>query len=83
MPVPATDEFGVSLAIANRPIVRDPAADYWSAEPYTTTNHTNADYYWSPHAEAVFAINPGLSQVVWRRAASSTSPATRRPAWAW
>ena len=73
IPVPTVDEYGKVLTSANttvtppRPATRP--EDYWLAEPYTTTGHTN--YYWSPHAQAVFAVNPGPLQIVWRKAAPS------------
>jgi len=45
IPVPETDEKGVLLSSLNlRP------EDYWSAEPYSTNNHSGASYYWSPNA---------------------------------
>ena len=72
VPPPDTDEYGVLLSqintnlSPNRPIVE--ADDYWFPEPASLTGHTNSGYYWSPHAQAVFAINPGPLQIVWRRA---------------
>lgn len=77
VPVPNLDEFGVLLSTVNtnvnpnRPITA--AADYWLPEPYSTSNHTNSGYYWSPHAQSVFAINPGPLRVAWRRSVSSTN----------
>jgi hypothetical protein len=77
IPVPDADEFGVLLSTVNtninpnRPIQRP--EDYWLAEPFSTTNHTNSGYYWSPHAQAVFAVNPGPLRIPWRRSASSTN----------
>ncbi len=75
VPPPPSDEFGVLLSVVNtntvppRPI-QSPSS-YWVAEPYTTNNHTNAGYYWSPHAQSVFAVSPGPLRVVWRRSVSS------------
>lgn len=80
--LPVTDEHGVLLSVANTGASPNRPAtspdDYWLAEPYTANNHTNAGYYWSPHAQAVFAINPGPMQIVWRRSTSSTVT-TNRP----
>ncbi|HSH16417.1 MAG TPA: hypothetical protein VLD18_10310, partial [Verrucomicrobiae bacterium] len=49
-------------------------SDYWLAEPYTTTGHTNTGYYWSPHARTVFAIQPGPLPITWRRATPGPAP---------
>ncbi len=77
IPVPNTDEYGIDLALTNRNVNpnRLPQAPelYWAREPYTSVNHNNADYYWSPNAEVVFAVNPGSTRVVWRRSLSSTN----------
>jgi len=77
VPVPDTDEFGVLLSTVNTNIVPNRPVqfpgDYWLGEPYTTTGHTNSGYYWSPHAQSVFAVNPGPLRIVWRRTASSTN----------
>ena len=59
IPPPATDVAGVLL---NKP------EEYWLAEPYTTNGHTNSPYYWSPHAQRVFATQPGPIQISWRTA---------------
>lgn len=67
IPVPDTDENGVTLTN----IVKE---QYWLPEPYSTNGHTNAGYYWSPHAQKVYAIQPGPVKVVWRKAASTTTP---------
>ncbi len=80
IPLPSTDEYGVDLTLTNKSVVpnRLPQTpeQYWAREPYTTANHTNADYYWSPHAEVVFAAAPGSTAVIWRRnnSASITNP---------
>src|SRR5689334_14828690 len=71
IPPPETDEYGVSLALPNaargRPATT--AESYWLAQPYTTNNH--AGYYWSPHAETVYASQPGVITVTWQKAAPS------------
>lgn len=56
---PVTDENGAALT--NN-------VAYWAAEPHTTDGHANASYYWSPHAQAVFAIQSGPVEVTWRKA---------------
>jgi len=76
IPPPGTDEYGMDLAVPNTTLnpVR-PAVDpyeYWLAEPYTSMGHTNAGYYWSPHAEQVYATEPGAIALVWRKAVPST-----------
>ncbi|MCC7374596.1 MAG: hypothetical protein IT581_08065 [Verrucomicrobiales bacterium] len=65
---PATDENGLPLSV--------PASTYWLPEPYTTNGHTNAPYYWSPHAQKVYAIQAGPMSIRWIKAAySQTQPA--------
>jgi hypothetical protein len=54
---PAKDEAGNALG-----------ANYWLPEPFSLNGHTNAPYYWSPHAQAVFAVQPGPTLVTWRKA---------------
>lgn len=61
VPVPETDEFGNSLTnIA--------AAAYWLPEPFTLNNHSNAAYYYSRHAQKVYAIQPGPMNIRWVKA---------------
>ena len=57
---PDIREDGVDLAISE-------FGKYWAAEPRTTDDHASATYYWSPHAERVYAVQPGRTDVVWRR----------------
>jgi hypothetical protein len=82
IPVPETDETGKLLSTFIPPV--DPT-NYWFAEPYSTTRsalgyHTNETYYWSPHAEAVFAIQSGPIKVRWRKTTpSQTQPADYTP----
>jgi hypothetical protein len=40
---------------------------YWRAEPHTANAHANDRFYWSPHARAVFASQPGPISIIWRR----------------
>ena len=61
--VPTTDERGILLTNIAKEA-------YWKPEPYTTNLHQNADYYWSKHAAAVFASQPGPLTVTWRKAAA-------------
>ena len=58
---PATDEGGRLL---------DKPEAYWAAEPHTTTSpgHLGAPYYWSVHAQRVFATQPGPIEITWRAA---------------
>jgi hypothetical protein len=69
IPVPDTDENGQILP-SN--LFRE---DYWLAEPYSVNRHTNAPYYWSPHARTVFAIQPGPISITWKR----NNPTTIKP----
>ncbi len=64
---PVTDEFGFMLPPGVRP------EDYWYPEPYSSVGHTNAPYYWSPNARAVFATKAGGISVKWRRTVGSTT----------
>ena len=61
IPVPLVDVAGVTLTNTL------PTA-YWLAELFSTNDHAGAAYYWSEHARAVFAIQPGPVNIVWRRA---------------
>ena len=61
IPVPSTDEFGVLLA-SN--VVKE---SYWIGEPYTTNDHANTGYYWSPHARKAFIVQAGPIQVTWTK----------------
>lgn len=64
IPVPSVDAHGVTLTN----IV--PQA-YWLPAPYTTNSYTNAPYYFSPHAQAVFAIQAGQISITWQAATPS------------
>jgi len=74
---PLSDEYGVLLSTVNTNVVPNrPLSSpetYWLPEPHTTANHTNTGYYWSPHAQAIFAVNSGPLSVAWRRSVSSTN----------
>ncbi len=76
VPRPNSDEYGVLLSTVNTNVVPNRPAQspesYWLPEPHTTENHFNTGYYWSPHAQAVFAVNPGPLLVPWRRSVAST-----------
>ncbi len=69
IPMPATAENGLSLTNTV------PEA-YWLPEPFTANGHTNAPYYWSPNARAVFANQAGRVDVTWKKA----SPLLTQPA---
>ncbi len=58
---PAVNESGGLLGVGL-------ASSYWLPEPYTTNGHTNSGYYWSPHAQLVYAIQPGPVQITWVKA---------------
>jgi len=58
--VPKGDERGSLLNVVKE--------TYWLPEPYSTNNHLNTGYYWSPHAQLVFAIQAGVIRVTWRKA---------------
>ncbi len=74
---PLTDEDGVLLSTVNTNVIPNrqiqSSETYWLPEPYTTANHTNTGYYWSPHAQVVFAVNPGPLSVAWRRSVASSA----------
>ncbi|MBL9127211.1 MAG: hypothetical protein JNL97_06175, partial [Verrucomicrobiales bacterium] len=65
--VPTTDENGLSLGSVA-------PADYWLPEPYSANGHTNAPYYWSPHAGKVYAIQAGPIAIRWVKAAYTGTP---------
>ena len=68
IPPPETDEAGRLLSTLG---VR--AEEYWLPEPHSTNNHAGASYYWSRHAQQVFAIQTGPISVAWKRAQASVS----------
>ena len=61
IPVPLTDERGVLLTNVA-------PESYWLPEPWSASNHTNDQYYWSPNAETVFSVQSGPIFVTWRKA---------------
>ena len=63
--VPEKDETGA-------PITHMAKEAYWLPEPYSINRHTNAPYYWSPHARMVYAVQPGPITVTWQKAAPYT-----------
>jgi hypothetical protein len=58
---PTTDLAGKALTNAVD------LAGYWDSEPYSPSGHTNDLYYWSPHARAVFAVQSGPINILWKR----------------
>ncbi len=68
IPVPSTDENGLSLPLGS-------AQNYWFPMPFTTNNYATAPYYWSRNAQAVFATQPGVISITWQKATpTSTAP---------
>lgn len=61
IPPPSVNEKGELLPGPN-------AGSYWLPEPHASTGHTNAGYYWSPHARLIYAIQPGPMQITWAKA---------------
>jgi hypothetical protein len=65
--VPEKDENGVLLKNV-------PNTSYWLPEPYylptvfTSNQHADRPYYWSPHARKVYAIQAGPISITWRKA---------------
>lgn len=66
IPVPSTDENGVTLP-------QGTSVNYWLPAPYTTNGYTNASYYWSPNAQAVFAVQAGGVDITWQKAVPSVT----------
>ncbi len=50
------------------PFRKGTSVSYWLPAPYTTNGYTNAPYYWSPNAQAVFAIQAGGIDITWQKA---------------
>jgi len=65
---PSTDENQEPLPQGIGPF------DYWFGTPYTTNNFTNAPYYWSPNAQAVFATQPGRISITWKKIVPTNAP---------
>ncbi|MDA7624800.1 hypothetical protein N8697_01380 [bacterium] len=68
---PDEDENGTKL-------VDTLPGSYWLAEPHLLDSekaggHEVKGYYYSPHARAVFAIQPGPIEIIWRRATPESS----------
>ncbi|MEI6779506.1 MAG: hypothetical protein WCQ21_01180 [Verrucomicrobiota bacterium] len=66
IPMPTTDETGVTLT--NNP-------NYWFAAPYSSGTTNTLSFYYSPHAQSVFATQPGQVSIVWEK----TVPSSTRP----
>ena len=57
---PEEDESGKALKVQPE--------SYWDNEPYVMfEKHTDLGYYYSKHARAVFAIQPGPIEIIWRK----------------
>jgi len=65
---PSTDENQEPLPQGIGPF------DYWFGTPYTTNSFTNAPYYWSPNAQAVFATQPGRISITWKKIVPTNAP---------
>ena len=65
IPVPETDEFGLS-------ITNVAPSSYWLPQP-STNGDASINYYWSPNAGAVYATQPGPITITWMKAAPYTS----------
>jgi hypothetical protein len=65
---PETDESG--LLLSQRGIRPE---EYWLPEPHSTNSHVGAAYYWSRHAQQVFAVQTGPIEVQWKRAQASAA----------
>ncbi len=61
IPVPFVDAHGATLTNIQ-------PTSYWLPAPFTTNGYTNAPYYFSPHAQAVFAIQAGQIAITWQAA---------------
>ena len=66
IPVPSTDENGVTLP-------QGTSVNYWLPAPYTTNGYTNSAYYWSANAQAVFAVQAGGVDITWQKAVPSVN----------
>jgi len=73
-----TDEYGVSLALNDGAGAGLPSI-YWVSEPYTDQIMPGRAYYWSRHAEACFATQPGLRDL----ACAKRSPPCLRSRFPW
>jgi len=74
--------FGSVIAPPNTdidgaPLVGVSSAEYWEAEPFSLNNHDGSKYYWSKHAQSVFAVEAGSVEITWRKRQSlgNTQPA--------
>jgi Skp family chaperone for outer membrane proteins len=72
---PNEDEAGTKLDSSVSPDT------YWFGEPHlltaeTAAGHTAKGYYYSPHARAIFAIQPGPIEIIWRKATPATTTPT-------
>ena len=57
------------------PLTGSELTSYWAPEPATLNNHTNTGYYWSAHANQVYAVQPGRVDITWRRSGpEATAP---------
>lgn len=66
---PDTDENGVALSGVSPSV-------FWFAEPYSTDDHADARYYWSPSAKVIFANQSGQVSITWRKATPTATEPT-------
>ncbi len=59
--VPDVSENGVLLQ-------GETARGYWLPEPFTVNQHVGSGYYWSPHANRLYAVQTGPVSVTWIKA---------------
>lgn len=65
IPAPNTDYTGKTLLVD---LEGSPSpGNYWLSEPFSTNNHANDRFYWSPNKRAVFATQPGQISITWKR----------------
>lgn len=73
IPAPSVDEN-------SNPLTNVLPSSYWFPEPHSTNSHAGAPYYWSRHAKAVFAIQPGPVDITWKKVIPSVHLGADRPA---
>ena len=63
IPLPDEDEDGVKLDASV------PAESFWRREPHLADGetHVSKGYYFSPHAQVIFAIQAGPISITWRK----------------
>ena len=62
IPPPPNDENGIPLPDGDN-------LTYWLHQPFTNNTTNVIPYYWSPNAQAVFAVQAGGIDITWEKAA--------------